>query len=40
MGLADPDTPLIKDVPDVDPKSQHKVWEVKKILDISLINNN
>ena len=40
LELADPEVPLIKDIPDIDPKSQEKVWEVKKILDIDLINNN
>ena len=34
------DASLIKDVPDIDPKSQEKGWEVKKILNINLINNN
>ena len=40
LELADPEVPLIKDIPDIDPKSQEKVWEVKRILDIDLINNN
>ena len=40
LKLADPEAPLIKDIPDIDPKSQKKVWEVKKILNIGLINNN
>ena len=37
---ADPEAPLIKDIPDINPKSQEKVWEVKKILNTNLINNN
>ena len=37
---ADPEALLIKDVPDIDLKSQEKIWEVKKILDINLINNS
>ena len=40
LKLVDPEAPLIKDIPDIDPKSQEKVWEIKKILDIGLINNN
>ena len=36
---ADPEAPLIKDIPDINPKSQKKVWEIKKILNIGLINN-
>ena len=28
LKLADLEAPLIKDVPDIDPKSQEKVWEV------------
>ena len=40
LELADPEVPFIKDVPDIDLKSQEKVWEVKKILNIGLINNN
>ena len=37
---ADPEAPLIENIPDIDPKSQEKVWEVKKILDTDLINNS
>ena len=37
---ADPEAPLIKDIPDIDPKSQKKVWEIKRILDTDLINNS
>ena len=36
----DPETPLIKDIPDINPKSQEKVWEIKKILNINLIDNS
>ena len=37
---ADPDILVIEDTPDIDPKSQKKMWEVNKILDIGLIDNN
>ena len=37
---ADPEAPLIENIPDINSKSQEKVWEVKKILDIGLINNS
>ena len=40
LELADLAAPLIEDVPDIDPKSQKKIWEIKKILDIGLINNS
>ena len=40
LKLADPETPLIKDIPDIDPKSQEKVWEIEEILNIGLINNS
>ena len=40
LKLADLEAPLIKNILDIDPKSQEKVWEVKKILNIDLINNN
>ena len=40
LKLVDPEVPVIKDVLDINPKSQEKVWKVKKILDIDLINNN
>ena len=36
---ADLETPLIKDILDINLKNQEKVWEVKKILNIGLINN-
>ena len=40
LKLADPEAPLMKNIPDIDLKSQKKVWEVKEILDTDLINNN
>ena len=39
LELVDPETPLIKDIPEINPKSQEKVWEIKKILNIELIND-
>ena len=39
LELADLEAPLIKDILDINPKSQEKVWEIKKILNIDLINN-
>ena len=40
LELVDPEAPFIKNIPDINPKSQEKVWKVKKIFDIGLINNN
>ena len=40
LKLVDPEASLMKDIPDIDPKSQEKVWEVKKILNAGLINNS
>ena len=40
LELVDLEAPLIKNIPDIDPKSQKKVWEIKKIIDLGLINNN
>ena len=40
LKLVDSEAPLIKDIPDIDPESQKKVWEIKKIIDLGLINNN
>ena len=40
LKLTDSEAPLIKNIPDINPKSQKKVWEVKKILDTNLINNS
>ena len=37
---SDPEAPLIKDMPDNDPESQEKIWKVKKIINLDLINNN
>ena len=36
LELADLDTALMENMPDIDPESQEKVWEVKKILDTGL----
>ena len=40
LKLVDPEAPLIENILDINPKSQEKVWEIKKILDIGLIDNN
>ena len=40
LKLADSEVPLIEDILDINPKSQEKVWEIKKILNIGLINNS
>ena len=40
LKLADPGAHLIENILDINPKSQKKVWEIKKILNIGLINNN
>ena len=40
LKLVDPEAPLIKNIPDINPKSQEKVWEIKKILNTNLINNS
>ena len=40
LKLANPETPLMENISDINLKSQEKVWEIKKILNISLINNN
>ena len=37
---ADPGAVIMENVPDINSKSQKKVWEVKKILNLKLINNN
>ena len=34
------EAPLIENIPDINPKSQKKVWKIKKILNTGLINNN
>ena len=40
LKLVDLEAPLIENIPDINLKSQEKVWEVKKILNINLINNS
>ena len=40
LKLVDPEAPLIKNILDINLKSQKKVWEIKKILNTGLINNN
>ena len=40
LKLVDSEVPLIKDVPNIDFKSQEKVWKIKKISDSGLINDN
>ena len=40
LKLVDPETPLMENIPDIDPKSQKKVWEVKRIINSKLIDNN
>ena len=40
LKLVNLEVPLIKDIPDINFKSQEKVWEIKRILNIDLINNN
>ena len=40
LKLVDLEALLIKNIPDINPESQEKVWEIKKILNISLINNS
>ena len=40
LELVDPEASLIKNVPNIKPESQEKVWEIKKILDIGLIDNS
>ena len=40
LKLVNPEAPLIKDIPDINPKSQKKVWEIKKIINSGLIDNN
>ena len=40
LKLVDPETSLMENISDINLKSQKKVWEIKKILDIDLINNN
>ena len=40
LKLADSEVLIMKEIPDINLKSQKKVWEIKKILNIDLINNN
>ena len=40
LKLVDPEASFIKDILNINPKSPKTVWEIKKILDIGLINNN
>ena len=40
LGSADPEAPLIKNILNINSKSQEKVWEIKKILNIGLIDNS
>ena len=40
LKLVDPEASLIKDIPDINPESQEKVWEIKKIINLELIDNN
>ena len=40
LELVNPEAPLIENIPDIDPKSQKKVWEVKRIINLGLIDNN
>ena len=30
----------MENIPDINPKSQKKIWEIKKIKNVELINNN
>ena len=40
LKLADSEAPLIRNILDINPESQKKIWEIKKILDTGLINNS
>ena len=40
LKLADLEVSLMEDIPDINPNSQKKVWEIKKIINSELINNN
>ena len=39
LKLADSETPFIKDIPNINSKSQKKIEEITRILNINLINN-
>ena len=40
LELVNPEASLIEDIPDINSKSQKKIWEIKKILNTGLINNS
>ena len=40
LKLADLKVSLIENILDINPRSREKIWEIKKILDINLINNS
>ena len=40
LKLADLEAPLIENILNINLKSQKRVWEVKKIIDLDLISNN
>ena len=40
LKLVDPEVPLIKNIPDINLKSQEKVWEIKRILNTNQLNNS
>ena len=40
LKLVDLGTPLMENIPDINSKSQEKIWEIKKILNTDVIDNN
>ena len=40
LELVDPEAPLIKNILDINPKSQEKVWDIKKMINLGLMDNN
>ena len=40
LELVDPEAPLIENILNINLKSQEKVWKIKKIVNLELINNN
>ena len=40
LKLADLEASLTKNILDIDLRSQKKVWEIKKIINLESINNN
>ena len=40
LELTDPEVFLIKNIPNINPGSQEKVWEIKKIIDSGLMNDD